>query len=107
VKRPLLPLMVKLAHTDVQAVYKPRDQSMGERQLSRSSVTQEIVISLSFVGRWLARHSPARRVPSHGTDLLGGGHAIDFIGVDHRHRTADRRDWRTFHSTEPVERFFA
>jgi hypothetical protein len=80
---------------------------MGESQLSRSSVTQEIVISLSFVGRWLARNSPARRVPSHGTDLLGGRHAIDFIGVDHRHRTADRRDWRTFTSTEPVERFFA
>lgn len=70
-------------------------------------MTQEIVISLPFVGRWLARNSPARRVPSHGTDLLGGRYAIDFIGVDHRHRTADRRDWRTFLSTKPVERFFA
>jgi murein DD-endopeptidase MepM/ murein hydrolase activator NlpD len=67
----------------------------------------EIVISLPFEGRWLARNSPARRVPSHGTDLLGGRYAIDFIGVDDGHRTADRRDWRTFLSTEPVERFFA
>jgi hypothetical protein len=73
----------------------------------RSLVTQEIVLSLPFEGRWLARNSPARRVPSHGTDLLGGRYAIDFIGVDHRHRAADRRDWRTFLATEPVERFFA
>jgi murein DD-endopeptidase MepM/ murein hydrolase activator NlpD len=68
---------------------------------------REIVISLPFAGLWLARNSPARRVPSHGTDLLGERYAIDFIGVDHRRRTADRRDWRTFLSTEPAERFFA
>lgn len=70
-------------------------------------MTREVVISLPFVGRWLARNSPARRVPSHGTDLWGGRYAIDFVGVDGRHRTADRRDWRTILSTEPVERFFA
>jgi hypothetical protein len=80
---------------------------MAERQPSRSSVTRDVVISLPFVDRWLARNSPARRVPSHGTDLLGGRYAIDFIGVDHRHRIADRRDWRTFLTAEPVERFFA
>ncbi|SNS74661.1 Peptidase family M23 [Streptosporangium subroseum] len=68
---------------------------------------REVVLSLPFEGLWLARNSPARRVPSHGTDLLGERYAIDFIGVDHRHRTADRRDWRTFLATEPAERFFA
>jgi len=80
---------------------------VDERQHARSSVTREVVISLPFTGRWLAENSPARRVPSHGTNLLGGRYAIDFVGVDHRHWTADRRDWRTFLSTEPVERFFA
>jgi hypothetical protein len=69
--------------------------------------TGAVTLSLPFEGRWLARNSPARRVPSHGTDLLGERYAIDFIGVDHHHRTADRRDWRTFLSTEPPERFFA
>jgi murein DD-endopeptidase MepM/ murein hydrolase activator NlpD len=64
------------------------------------------VLSLPFPGRWLARNSPARRVPSHGTDLMGGRYAIDFIGVDGRGRTADRRDWRTAFATEPVHRFF-
>jgi hypothetical protein len=68
---------------------------------------REIVISLPFAGSWLARNSPARRVPSHGTDLWGERYAIDFIGVDHRRRTADRRDWRTFLASEPAERFFA
>ena len=80
---------------------------MAGSQPSRSSTNREIVISLPFTGRWLARNSPARRVPSHGTDLLGERYAIDFVGVDDRHRTADRSDWRTFLSTEPAERFFA
>ena len=80
--------------------------AMAERMPSRSSVNREIVISLPFAGLWLARNSPARRVPSHGTDLWGERYAIDFIGVDGRRRTADRRDWRTFLASEPAERFF-
>ena len=78
--------------------------SMTERLPARSS--REIVLSLPFAGLWLARNSPARRVPSHGTDMLGERYAIDFIGVDHRRRTADRRDWRTVLASEPAERFF-
>lgn len=70
-------------------------------------MTREIVISLPFTGSWLAQNSPARRVPSHGTDLLGERYAIDFVGVDHRRHTARRCDWRTFLATEPAERFFA
>lgn len=80
---------------------------MSGRQPARSSVIREVVISLPFGGLWLARNSPARRVPSHGTDLLGERYAIDFIGVDGRRRTAERRDWRTFLAAEPAERFFA
>jgi Peptidase family M23 len=72
---------------------------------SHGPMIREVVISLPFAGLWLARNSPARRVPSHGTDLLGERYAIDFIGVDHRRRTADRRDWRTFLASEPAERF--
>jgi Peptidase family M23 len=68
---------------------------------------REVVISLPFRGLWLARNSPARRVPSHGIDILGERYAIDFIAVDSHRRTADRRDWRTFLATEPAERFLA
>lgn len=74
---------------------------------SRSPAAQEIELSLPFAGLWLARNSPARRVPSHGSDLFGERYAIDFIAVDDRHRTAGIRDWRTFFATEPPERFFA
>lgn len=79
---------------------------MTERALSQGS-TSPIVLSLPFAGLWMARNSPARRVPSHGIDLWGERYAIDFVGVDHRRRTAEQRDWRTFLATEPPERFFA
>lgn len=69
------------------------------------AMVTETVLSLPFDGRWLVQNSPARRVPSHGTDLLGERYAIDFVGVDDRRRTADRTDWRTVLSTEPPERF--
>ncbi|WP_344320844.1 M23 family metallopeptidase [Streptomyces macrosporus] len=62
---------------------------------------------MPFTGLWRAGNSPARRVPSHGTDLFGARYAIDFTGVDDRHRTAGSRDWRTFFATEPPELFFA
>lgn len=64
----------------------------------------EQVLSLPFEGRWLVQNSPARRVPSHGTDMLGQRYAIDFVGVDEKRRSASRRDWRTFLATEPTER---
>jgi hypothetical protein len=70
-------------------------------------VTAPVEIALPFVGRWLAMNSPARRVPSHGVDLLGQRYAIDFVGVDDRHRDAVRSDWRTLLHTEPPERFYS
>jgi len=66
-----------------------------------------VVLALPFAGRWRAGNSPARRVPSHGTDLLGERYAIDFTGVDDRGRTAARRGWGGYVGTEPPERFFA
>jgi len=65
-----------------------------------------VVLALPFRGTWLARYSPARRVPSHGTHLFATTYAIDFIAVADR-RTATRRDWRTLLSTEPADRFIA
>ena len=57
-----------------------------------------------FNGRWLARNSPARRAPSHGTHLFGTTYAIDFVGVDERGRSA-ARTWRTLFSVESPELF--
>ena len=66
-----------------------------------------VLLRLPFTGRWVVQNSPARRVPSHGTDRLGLRFAIDFVGVDDAHRTAPVRDWRTALATEPPQRFFA
>ncbi|MHA7135366.1 M23 family metallopeptidase [Oerskovia turbata] len=66
-----------------------------------------VVLALPFRGCWLVQNSPARRVPSHGVDVLGQRFAIDFVGVDGRGRTSAVRDWRTLLATEPPERFVA
>jgi hypothetical protein len=68
-------------------------------------VADGVELSFPFTGRWRVRNSPARRVPSHGSDLFGERYAIDFVAVNERHRTADVRDWRTILATEPPQRF--
>jgi hypothetical protein len=70
------------------------------------STLDHVALVLPFRGTWLARNSPARRVPSHGTHLFATTYGIDFIAVNGR-RTATTRDWRALLSTEPVDRFFA
>ena len=66
-----------------------------------------VLLSLPFTGRWLVQNSPARRVPSHGTNLFATAYAIDFVGVDERRGTAAISDWRAWLSTEPPERYFS
>lgn len=68
------------------------------------SPADAVLLDLPFRGRWLARNSPARRVPSHGTDAFGVTYAIDFIAVDSRGRSAPRT-WRTLLSVEAPELF--
>src|SRR3712207_1748427 len=80
---------------------------MAGKQPPRDRGDREVEISLPFTGRWLVESSDLRRVPSHGTDLFGERYAIDFVGVDDRHRTPGTRDWRTLVATEPPERFVA
>ncbi|WP_036923214.1 M23 family metallopeptidase [Propionicicella superfundia] len=63
-----------------------------------------VLLTLPFEGRWQARNSPARRVPSHGTELFGTTYAIDFVPVDDRGRSA-AISWRTLLATEPAEGF--
>jgi len=66
-----------------------------------------VPVSLPFTGKWKVENSPLRRVPSHGTHLLGSTYAIDFVGVDDAGRTAPAVTWRTALATEPPELFFA
>lgn len=66
---------------------------------------ETLVLDFPFRGRWLARNSPARRIPSHGTHLLGTTYAIDFIAVDGAGRPAPLT-WRSLLSDEPPEGFY-
>jgi peptidase M23-like protein len=63
-----------------------------------------VLLDLPFRGLWLARNSPARRVPSHGTHAFGVTYAIDFIAVDEHGRPAPRT-WRSVFAVEPPEVF--
>ena len=63
-----------------------------------------IDLEYPFACRWLTQNSPADRVPSHGTTMLGTSYAIDFVPVNDTGRTAPI----TFGSLvrpEPPERF--
>jgi len=55
-------------------------------------------------GRWTVRHSPADRVPSHGTTRFASAHAIDLVPVDDRGRTGPVRPV-TLVRPEPPARF--
>lgn len=63
-----------------------------------------VVLDLPFQGSWRVENSPARRVPSHGTHAFGTSHAIDFVAVDDKGRSAPFA-WRSLVSTEPPEFF--
>ncbi|WP_121251430.1 M23 family metallopeptidase [Nocardioides ferulae] len=76
---------------------------MPERPLSRPDAAP-VLLALPFTGRWRSINSPARRVPSHGTDLWGERYAIDFVAVDEAGRSA-ARDWRSRWGSEPADRF--
>jgi hypothetical protein len=62
-------------------------------------------LHLPFEGSWLTERTPAHKVPSHGTHLLGLTYAFDFVAVDERGRTAAVTDWRTLLTVEPPDRF--
>lgn len=65
---------------------------------------EPVVLELPFRGRWATQNSPARRVPSHGTDLFGGTYAIDFVAVDEHGKSAPRT-WRSLLTTESPHLF--
>jgi hypothetical protein len=71
----------------------------------RSNDLDPIVLGYPLSGRLRVRNSPANRVPSHGTHLMGTTYAIDFVPVDRRGRSAA---WtpRALLGTERPETFY-
>ncbi|HEX5901492.1 MAG TPA: M23 family metallopeptidase [Actinomycetota bacterium] len=43
-----------------------------------------VVVDFPLRGEWAAANTPAHRIPSHGTDMLGQRYAFDFVRIDHR-----------------------
>jgi hypothetical protein len=43
-----------------------------------------VVVELPLRGEWTVERSPADRIPSHGTDLLGQRYAYDLVRTDRR-----------------------
>ncbi len=41
-----------------------------------------IVVDFPLRGEWFAANTPAKRIPSHGTDMLGQRYAFDFVMAD-------------------------
>ncbi len=67
-------------------------------------MSRTIDLAYPFSGRWLVQNSPADRIPSHGTHQFASGHAIDFVPVDERGRTAPLSLTSMLHP-EPPDRF--
>ncbi len=65
---------------------------------------EPVVLRYPLEGRFRARNSPAKRVPSHGTDLMGTTYAIDLIPVDSKGRSAPW-NWRALVATERPDAF--
>ena len=40
------------------------------------------IVDFPLRGEWRAVHTPASRIPSHGTDMLGQRYAFDFMRLD-------------------------
>ena len=59
--------------------------------------TESVLVGFPLRGEWVAYHTPADRIPSHGTDQLGQRFAFDFIRIERDHegwkffRTSTRR----------------
>ena len=57
-----------------------------------------VVVEFPLRGEWAAANTPAHRIPSHGTDMLGQRYAFDFVRIDHRkgfhlHPAGSLRSW--------------
>lgn len=61
---------------------------------------QPITIEFPLRGEWLAPTTPAKKIPSHGTDRMGLRYAFDFLQVDFEGKT------KAFHDRSFLRYFF-
>ena len=64
-------------------------------------------LRLPLTGQWHPLHTPAHRVPSHGTHFLAQTYAFDFVAVNDELRTSPDRGWRTWFWLRRPDAFYA
>lgn len=47
--------------------------------MDRNELENAVIVDFPLRGEWVAVNTPARRIPSHGTDILGQRYAYDFV----------------------------
>jgi len=57
----------------------------GEEVIQKMNNT--IVVEFPLRGEWISPNTPGKKVPSHGTTLLGETYAYDFVKVDDNEKT--------------------
>ena len=60
---------------------------------------EPIIVDFPLRGEWVAGHTPAERIPSHGSDQLGQRFAYDFLRIE-----GGRKGWK-FYSTS-IARYY-
>jgi murein DD-endopeptidase MepM/ murein hydrolase activator NlpD len=58
------------------------DQPQPPMNPTRSAETEPTLVEFPLRGEWTAFHTPAERIPSHGTDQLAQRYAFDFVKID-------------------------
>jgi hypothetical protein len=56
-----------------------------------SQETEPTIVDFPLRGEWVAAHTPAERIPSHGTDQLGQRFAFDFMRIER-----EKKGWKFF-----------
>jgi hypothetical protein len=60
------------------------DRHSPTLEVTMRATSDAVVVEFPLRGEWAAVRTPAHRVPSHGTDMLGQRYAFDFVRPDHR-----------------------
>ncbi|NLH50515.1 MAG: M23 family metallopeptidase [Myxococcales bacterium] len=84
---------------------QPAAATNTARDLDLSSA---VVVDLPFVGEWVAVNTPAKQVPSHGTNYFGQRFAYDFARLNDSGQSFSKQDnWKQIVGAVPAEDFLA
>lgn len=67
----------------------------------------KIIGSLPFSGKWIVGKTPAKKIPSHGTNLFGVTYAYDFMAVNEKNRVSSKIRLNTLFGTEDPKEFYS